>query len=422
MSFRDLRHFTEMMRALGYPRLISMENFRTPNFALVAEILTWLVKSYEPEVDIPIDVDTESDRVVFIRAVAQFMATKAHIMLNTKHLYQGDGHAVKEMLKITSVLHSAMKTAQMSLGNQTEEDNSKFKFDLSSRIPELKEARQLASEITAKGASLYDLLGKEVELREKRNAAIARPLDINETEKVLKAATKEVLESVEETKETLSKVVSDEISLDAKIEKKQQELERNRKRLQTLLRVRPTWMDEYEKIEEDLQKQYDIYVKTFRNLSFLESQLNEYHRLEQERFEEGKNTLRMMQHKLREEEKDLMRSSLKDEDSDIDVPEDEGSDSDMEESRPSKPGPAQNGIMAGRGASFIGTMQGADSEETEDSEIDVDKDDEEDDEGEEDEESKDLEDEGLDGPVARGVRPARGSMRSPLQDESDSDF
>jgi len=35
-----------MMRALGYPRLISMENFRTPNFPLVAEILTWLVNRY----------------------------------------------------------------------------------------------------------------------------------------------------------------------------------------------------------------------------------------------------------------------------------------------------------------------------------------------------------------------------------------
>lgn len=44
-------------------------------------------------------------------------------------------------------------------------------------------------------------------------------------------------------------------------------------------------MDEYEKIEEDLQKQYDIYVEKFRNLSFLESQLDEYHRMEQERFE-----------------------------------------------------------------------------------------------------------------------------------------
>ena len=38
--------FTEMMRALGYTRLISMENFRTPNFALVAEVLMWLVKRY----------------------------------------------------------------------------------------------------------------------------------------------------------------------------------------------------------------------------------------------------------------------------------------------------------------------------------------------------------------------------------------
>uniref|UniRef100_A0A670JI74 Uncharacterized protein n=1 Tax=Podarcis muralis TaxID=64176 RepID=A0A670JI74_PODMU len=40
--------FTEMMRALGYPRLISMENFRTPNFMLVSEILIWLVKRLPP--------------------------------------------------------------------------------------------------------------------------------------------------------------------------------------------------------------------------------------------------------------------------------------------------------------------------------------------------------------------------------------
>uniref|UniRef100_A0A8D0TV94 CLUAP1 n=1 Tax=Sus scrofa TaxID=9823 RepID=A0A8D0TV94_PIG len=47
MSFRDLRNFTEMMRALGYPRHISMENFRTPNFDLVSEVLLWLVKRLE---------------------------------------------------------------------------------------------------------------------------------------------------------------------------------------------------------------------------------------------------------------------------------------------------------------------------------------------------------------------------------------
>lgn len=39
-----LTDFTEMMRSLGYPRLISMENFRSPNFPLVGEVLIWLVK------------------------------------------------------------------------------------------------------------------------------------------------------------------------------------------------------------------------------------------------------------------------------------------------------------------------------------------------------------------------------------------
>lgn len=48
---------------------------------------------------------------------------------------------------------------------------------------------------------------------------------------------------------------------------------------------RPAIMDEYEKIEEELKVQYEIYVKKFRILCCLESQLEAYHRLEQERFE-----------------------------------------------------------------------------------------------------------------------------------------
>ncbi|XP_043985781.1 clusterin-associated protein 1 homolog [Gambusia affinis] len=424
MSFRDLKNFTEMMRALGYPRLISMENFTTPNFTLVSEILIWLVKRYEPHVDIPTDVDTESDRIFFIKAVVQFMATKAHIKLNTKHLYQADGYAVKEMLKITSVLYNAMKTKQMALEDAVEEDSNKFKFDLGSRISELKAARQLASEITSRGASLYDLLGKEAELREMRTAAIARPLEINETEKALRAAIIETLEIVERIKEMISNVVSDEASLDAKIEKKKQDLERHQKRLQTLQSVRPAFMDEYEKIEEELQKQYEVFVEKFRNLTYLESQLDEYHRLEQERFEEAENTLRIMQHKLREEERDLMKGSLKDSDSDLDVPEDEESDSDLEESRPSKPQPSRNAPVAGRGARFTGNMQGEDSDDTEDSEIDADEDDEEDEDEDEEgeEEERREEDESLEVLLSRNNRPPRGGVRPALLEESDDDF
>lgn len=68
------------------------------------------------------------------RCHSLLQATKAHIKLNTKRLYQADGYAVKELLKITSILYNAMKTKQLTLGERDEEDNSKFKFDLSSRV------------------------------------------------------------------------------------------------------------------------------------------------------------------------------------------------------------------------------------------------------------------------------------------------
>ncbi|NWW80452.1 CLUA1 protein, partial [Climacteris rufus] len=277
--------FTEMMRALGYPRLISMENFHTPNFMLVSEVLLWLVKRYDPQSDIPGDVETEQDRVFFIKAVAQFMATKAHVKLNTKRLYRADGAAVRELLKVTALLHGALGARGGQPAHPPEDDSTRLKMDLGSKIADLKAARQLASEITSKGAVLYDLLGKEVELREARTESIARPLEINEAEKVVKIAINGVLEQVQKTKDMLNNVAVDEANLEAKIEKRKLELERSQKRLQTLQSVRPAFMDEYEKIEEQLQKQYSSYLEKFRNLSYLEQLLDEHRRNEQEMFE-----------------------------------------------------------------------------------------------------------------------------------------
>ncbi|XP_016095263.1 clusterin-associated protein 1 homolog [Sinocyclocheilus grahami] len=299
MSFRDLRNFTEMMRALGYPRLISMENFRSPNFPLVAEILIWLVKSKGTG---------------------------------------GDG-----------------------------------------------------------GTSLEDcdvILGLEWHL----NMCLLVCFQ----------------EGIQMTKDLLSNVSSDEASLEAKIEKKKQDLERNQKRFQTLQSLRPAFIDEYEKIEEDLQKQYQTYVEKFRNVSFLEQQLDDYHRAEQERFEEAEMAMKMRQNKLKEEEKSLMRSGARDEDSDVDIPEDEGSDSDIDEGQQPRPRHAQ---ISGRGgARFIGSMRAGDSDESVDSEIDVD-------DGEEDEEEEENEDlnEGLEGSSAKLGRSNR-SLHPQILEESDNDF
>ena len=56
-----------------------------------------------------------------IKFIVCYQATKAHIKLNTKKLYGADGYAVKELLKVTSVLYSAMKT---NAGNEVEILNS----------------------------------------------------------------------------------------------------------------------------------------------------------------------------------------------------------------------------------------------------------------------------------------------------------
>ena len=44
-------------------------------------------------------------------------------------------------------------------------------------------------------------------------------------------------------------------------------------------------MDEYERLEEDLQRLYEDYMMKFRNMTYLEQTYEEYNRVEQDKFE-----------------------------------------------------------------------------------------------------------------------------------------
>ncbi len=141
------------MRALGYHRNISLENFRDPNFELVADILYWFALRYDPKADISDDIEEEKDRVAFIRSVCQLFAAKARITLNPKKLYEAQGFAVKEMLKIAQMMYKAM---QSSSGNEEDENSGALMdFNMNSKLHNLKAARQLATEITESGAKLF---------------------------------------------------------------------------------------------------------------------------------------------------------------------------------------------------------------------------------------------------------------------------
>ncbi|XP_078052995.1 clusterin associated protein 1 [Augochlora pura] len=301
MSFRDLRNFTEMMRVLGYPRLISVGNFRIPNFPLVAEILIWLVKRFDPDVDLPTEHNTEEERIALIRAVAEFMALKTNVKLNTKKLYQADGYAVKELLKVTTLLYDAQSNSID--GNMTEEDNFDVSnFDISDKINELKSTRELARQLTVTGASLFDLLGREVDLREIRNSKVARQFDTVEIETALRNVIDSMHKEIDDTKKQIDSVKDTEQNLDGRIERRRIELDRNQKRLQTLKKVRPAFMEEFDKLEIELRSLYDDYLQKFRYLAYLEHLYEDAAKTEQERFERRQEATRKQLEKMRAED------------------------------------------------------------------------------------------------------------------------
>ena len=114
MSFRELRNFCEIMRALGYDRIISMESFRTPNFELIVDIIEWLLFRIDPDCDINSDIEEERQRITFIINVTKFFLSKTRIKLKMKNLYQADGYAVRELLKIATLLYKAQSSSVLT--------------------------------------------------------------------------------------------------------------------------------------------------------------------------------------------------------------------------------------------------------------------------------------------------------------------
>ncbi|XP_059478392.1 clusterin-associated protein 1 [Neocloeon triangulifer] len=310
MSFFELRNFTDMMRTLGYPRFISIESFRQPNFPLVADILVWLLSKFD--VQIPSAYETEQQRIFLIRTSAETLATKIQIKVNTKRLYQADNYAVKELLKVVTVLYNALDSDKSDENDEDEEGASYVPIDISSKIEDIKLARQLASDITTKGANFYDLLGKEVELRENRTIALSKHIELSKAEQAVKEQTQAAKTELEEVQKQIQGISGAEAALDAKIEKKRLELERTQKRLQGMQKVRPAFMEEYEKLESELAVLWEEYVIKHRILTYLEQAKTQVEQAEERRHQEQIAAVRKLLEasKTQEEMKFLDNSSL----------------------------------------------------------------------------------------------------------------
>lgn len=318
MSYRELRNFTEIMKTLGYQRLISVENFRTPNFELVADILFWLVRRYDPTAQLSDDISTEGARVEFLKSVASIMAGKARVKLNIKKLYESNGYAVKELLKVSTLLYDAVRArGDNDSSAEAAADISSTPAGLSAKLKELKDSRNMATEIIDSGGKLFHLLTKEEDLKVSRDRAlkfvdsISIDLDSNDTHKQIERNIREqiniVTDHVVDLQRMCNDLDSDQKSLKSKIERKNTELERTEKRLASLRKMRPAFQEEYDTLEKELKIIYETYLEHFRNLQYLESELNRYHQADVAKKNESDRVLKNMQKKLRAEELRILR-------------------------------------------------------------------------------------------------------------------
>jgi len=311
MSFRELRNFTEMMKTLGYRRLISVENFRMPNFELVADVLYWMVHRYDPTATISDDISTEDLRINFLKAVSILFYNKAQIKLNIKSLYQADGYAVKELLKVAGLLYKAFLNSTGHRGREAEEEEEPVHGE------KFKDSKNLGSEIVDTGAKLHNLLGKEKVLRLERDGVVkfldelAFNLESNDSHKMIEQAiqskTNQLTDDIATLQTNNKRLESDAKSFAKKIQRKANELERAEKRLRSLQRVRPEFMKEYEGLERELVQVYNVYIEKFRNLSYLESELDKHRTIDLEKKREEKRQLKRVQKRLREEELKILR-------------------------------------------------------------------------------------------------------------------
>jgi len=305
MSYSEVRNFTDTIRSLGYPGQLNLSTFFRPNFTAMTDILRWLIDSFSnsnsgisgkrliDSSELPIELDTETDRVMFVKAAAQLLASRLNIKIHTKRLYQADVMCISELSKLSTVLYKAMVAASQTItdkeqnyavdetGNSTlEEELGDITID-DKTAASVKTLRALSSEIMDSGGELYELLQAEVgsdltnSLNLDRLTSLQKPARTEDIEKSIKRRINELKQKANSYDQQIGRVNEDEDKLDAKINQKKEELKRSEQRLETLKSVRPAFQDDLEELQDEMKESYVEYLNMFRNLSYLKSQIND---------------------------------------------------------------------------------------------------------------------------------------------------
>ncbi|GBP30775.1 Clusterin-associated protein 1 [Eumeta japonica] len=228
--------------------------------------------------------------------------SRINVKLNARRVYGADGWAVRELLKVATLLHAALAAPPPPAVSAPFSSDVHRQYDLTTKLSEIKQARQLATEITAQGAFLYDLLDKEPNNKMFRERALARPLEMATMEAALRRAAEEVAARAAAQRDALEASASSEAALDAKLERRRAELQRAEMRLHTVHKIKPVYQGELTALETILQELWEQYVLRYRCVEALKHQLSQLETSQAEALEEQRAAILQLIHKYESED------------------------------------------------------------------------------------------------------------------------
>lgn len=287
-----------ILRHLNYPKPIKSDSFKAPNFELVADVLCYLVLLVDSTIPIHDSIGSVEDRIQFVNGITAELFVRLHLSLDGRRLYSANGYAVQELFKLAQYIKVAVEMF---------DEESSCTDDAYPTAGRQAEAQAMAAEISALGASIQNLMNREVvDSSERSNATqlLSNDSEMQSIGENINQLLNQATNEVERLDKQCKMLISNNKGMEEKIRKRSIDLERNTKRLEslTLENARPSFMDEYEQIEKELQVEYDRYVVRFRNIDYLESELRSRMDVADKRADAAERSAKRMQRKYREEE------------------------------------------------------------------------------------------------------------------------
>ncbi|CAL5987359.1 Clusterin_associated protein 1 [Hexamita inflata] len=304
MSYAELRKFSQNLTQLGYTKPVSIDAFRTPNFQLLVDIISFLVSSLVPDAKLSTKIDEIQDRLYFINTAVTIIQSHFCIKLKPKRLYAADISAVRELSKITDEVSMYINIIPADQENTGYTDLSMVANSLRNQSSELiKRSTDLLLALKQFGdtapANLQNALTKQPDVRQLQGAVQNR---INILD-----------EEVTKYSDELQTNKREKIHMQELLTQKQADLSRMNDRVESMRLTRPPYLIELEKAEAELTKVHQEYAKKHRSLSYLESQLRAGEAILKKKSKEKQQALSAIQDIVQQDEQENLIGGVKQE-------------------------------------------------------------------------------------------------------------